>query len=180
MGSNYTSIPKHAFLSPSSNTWLRYDEDRLLKSYRSAEQKELGTRLHAFAEEAINLQIRQANTKNALNMFINHAIEFKMDTEVPLVYSKYCFGTADALRFNKRLLRVHDYKSGKREAHFDQLRIYAALYCLQEGINPADIDIQLRIYQYDGFKIETPPANVIQEIMEIIIWQSQVLEENFG
>ena len=42
----------------------------------------------------------------------------------------------------------------------DQLRIYAALFCLEYGIKPGDIFIELRIYQLrrdeDGNPIREP------------------------
>lgn len=64
--------------------------------------------------------------------FINDAIMFGMDAEVvikPVEDFDDAFGTADAIRYDKRkkLLRVHDYKSGSTPASMDQLKILCSL-----------------------------------------------------
>lgn len=61
-------------------------------------------------------------------MYVNDAIGFKMTPEQPLFYSENCFGTADAISYRNKLLRIHDLKTGLIPAHMEQLMIYAALF----------------------------------------------------
>ena len=160
---------KHAFLSPSKYHWLRYDEERLTEVFLNSKASELGTRLHAFASEAIQLGIKTRGTKDALSCFINDAIGYRMTSEQLLYYSEYCFGTADAISFNNNILRIHDLKTGVTEASFDQLKIYAAIFCLEYHIHPRDIgQIDLRIYQFNGYKGLMCIAEEIEEIILII------------
>lgn len=161
---------KHAFLSPSSPYWLRYDKDKLRTVYQNLKAKEMGTKLHAFAEEAIGYGIKLSHSKRTLNQYVNDAIGFGLQPEKILYYSDHCFGTADAIDFTDGLLRIHDLKTGKHKASFDQLEVYAALFCLEYGIDPQQIDIVLRIYQNDEvFESNPSPIdidghmNVIQE-----------------
>ena len=87
-------------------------------------------------------------------MYVNDAIGFKLRPEQILYYSPNCFGTADAIDLRGDLLRIHDLKTGKVPAHIEQLMIYAALFCLEYGIKPSDIDTELRIYQGDDILVE--------------------------
>ena len=96
-----------------------------------------------------------------------------METEKVLYYSERFFGTADAISFRpykgKDILRIHDLKTGVKPAHFEQLRIYAALFCLEYGYDPKDIRIELRIYQSDDIRIEIPDPEDIATIIKTII-----------
>ena len=92
-----------------------------------------------------------------------------MIPEQVLYYSENCFGTADAISFRNRLLRIHDYKSGVIPAHMEQLEIYTALFCLEYKYKPSDIDIELRIYQYDKIFYHNPSSEEIVPIMDKII-----------
>jgi hypothetical protein len=102
-------------------------------------------------------------------MYVNDAIGFKMTPEQPLFYSENCFGTADAISFRNKMLRIHDFKSGVIPARMEQLEIYAALFCLEYKVNPADIDIELRIYQSDQILYHNPTVEDITAIMDKII-----------
>lgn len=157
----------HAFLSASQYHWIRYDDDKLANTYRNMQAKEEGTRLHAFASEAIELRQRLRGTQT-LSMFVNDAIGFGMSSEVLLFYSENFFGTADAISFNEKqnMLRIHDLKTGLTPAHMEQLYIYAALFCLQYKYKPENIKIELRIYQSGNIIQEEPDPSVISEIME--------------
>jgi len=157
----------HAFLSASQYHWIRYDDDKLTNTYRNMQAKEEGTRLHAFASEAIKLRQRLRGTQT-LSMFVNDAIGFGMSSEVLLFYSENFFGTADAISFNEKqnMLRIHDLKTGLTPAHMEQLYIYAALFCLQYKYKPENIKIELRIYQSGNVIQEEPDPSVISEIME--------------
>ena len=107
----------HAFLGASKYHWLNYDEDKLRIIYANTQASAMGTRLHAFAAEAIDLGRKQPKNKETLNMYINDAIGFKMTPEVVLFYSENCFGTADAISFRNDKLRIHDLKTGTIPAH---------------------------------------------------------------
>jgi len=158
----------HAFLSPSSNAWVNYEEDKLDRVYFAMQEAKRGSELHAFAQMAIKHRIRQVNNRKTLNLYINDAIGFRMIPEQTLYYSENCFGTCDAIAFEKSVLRIHDLKNGKTEASPRQLQVYAALFCLEYRHDPRMIDIQLRIYQNNEvLEIPHEPADILY-IMEKI------------
>lgn len=160
---------RHSFLSPSNYHWLNYSEEKLSQVYLTSLAREKGTRLHEFASEAIALGIKLPRTKKTLNNYINDAIGFRMTPEQPLYYSENCFGTADAISFRKKILRIHDLKTGVSPVSMKQLEIYAAIFCLEYSKDPYHIDILLRIYQMDEVKEEEPEPEVIKSIMNTII-----------
>ena len=92
-----------------------------------------------------------------------------MSVEVPLFYSSNCFGHADTLVFRRKKLRIHDLKTGITKVKFTQLEVYAALFCLEYGYSPFDIDIELRIYQGDEVMVHVPEPEAIDYIMEKIV-----------
>ena len=49
----------HAPFSPSQSSWLRYDEEKAAEVYANKKAAEMGTRLHAWAKETIDLGIKQ-------------------------------------------------------------------------------------------------------------------------
>ena len=167
---------RHAFLSASKYHWINYDEDRLISAYRNWKAKERGTRLHAFACEAIKLGVKLSNSKRTLNRYVNDAIGFGMTPELILYYSDNCFGTADALSFDGNQLRIHDLKTGATPASFHQLEIYTALFCLEYNYDPNDIDIVLRIYQSDEILEDSPDPSAIVDIMNTIVDFDRVIE----
>lgn len=160
---------KHAFLSPSSYHWLNYTEQKLDARFISVTAARRGTALHDFARDAINLGIKLPKTKKTLNMYVNDAIDLKMTTEQPLYYSPNCFGHADTISFHQMLLRVHDLKNGVTKSSMSQLEVYAGLFCLEYGMSPYDIAMQLRIYQNNEVLIHIPEPSRILDIMDKII-----------
>ena len=110
-----------------------------------------GTELHDFAAKCITLGQKLPKSQKTLNMYVNDAIGFKMVPEQPLFYSENCFGTTDAIAFRNRMLRIHDLKTGVIPAHMEQLEIYAALFCLEYKIKPADIEMELRFIRTTRF-----------------------------
>ena len=167
----------HAFLSASKYHWLNYDDEKLYSSYVNHLAAQEGTQLHEFAKMCILMKQRLEDNKKTLNMYVNDAIGFKMIPEQILYYSDYCFGTADAISFKKNFLRIHDLKTGSIPAHFEQLEIYAALFCLEYDINVADIEIELRLYQNDEVRILHPEIDIIVPIMDKIVTSSRLIEE---
>jgi hypothetical protein len=160
---------QHAFLSASKYHWVNYDKEKLAHSYSKYQAAQLGTRLHEFACECIRLGIKLPKTKKTLNMYVNDAIGFKMQTEQTLYYSENCFGTADAISFKQKLLRVHDLKTGTGPTSMTQLEIYVAIFCLEYDVDPNSIEIELRIYQNDDVVIHDPLREDILYIMDKII-----------
>lgn len=167
---------KHAFLSPSAYHWIRYDDAKLLERYNKMEAKERGTRLHALAADCIFNGVKLKGRKT-LALYVNDAIAYKMTPEQPLYYSNFCFGTADAIAFRKNFLRIHDLKTGENPARFDQLLIYAALFCLEYQIKPGEIEMELRIYQNNEIAVCEPTATDILPLMDCIIHADKVLRD---
>lgn len=159
---------KHATFSPSQSYWLRYDDKKIALAKKNKKASELGTRLHAWAKETIDLGIVQPFASTNLGNYVNDAIGFGMSTEVPLYFSDDFFGTADAISFHNNFLRIHDLKTGEIPANMEQLMVYAALFCLEYSVNPKSIMIELRIYQQDQPEILNPNADDILVIMNTI------------
>ncbi len=162
---------EHALLSPSNYRWLGYDDDRFKDFITSSQAAVIGTKKHALAAMCIELGQNLPRSKKTLCNYVNDAIAFKMKPEVTLVYSQNCFGTADAIVLDEKnnLLRVHDLKTGVMPAKMDQLRIYAALFCLEYGYSPYNLEFELRIYQNDEIVVEKPCSDDIQTVMDIIV-----------
>lgn len=169
----------HAFLSPSNPYWLNYDDEKLARSYRNWKAAERGTELHAFAADAINYGVKLSRSKATLNTYVNDAIGFGMNPEVRLYYSDNCFGTSDAVSFDsrKKILRIHDLKTGVSPAHMEQLYIYAALYCLEHKLDPVDIDIETRIYQSDEIIVDRPSPATIRGVADTIIHHDKLIDK---
>ena len=167
----------HAPFSASKSSWLRYDDDKVISVVGNLNAKAMGTKYHEWAKQTIDLGIKQSRTKKTLNMYVNDAIGFKMDTEVVLWYSPYFFGTSDAICFRNNFLRIHDLKTGVTPAHMDQLMVYAALFCLEYKVDPKAIEVELRIYQTDEITIMNPEAGDIQEVMDIIVHIDELIRK---
>lgn len=168
---------KHAFLSPSSYSWLNYDEIKLESRFHAAQAARRGTDLHKLAHEAIRLGVKLSKSNQSLSTYVNDAINYKMVCEQPLFYSDNCFGTPDTMSFRRNKLRIHDLKTGIIPAKEKQLEVYAALFCLEYNISPYDIDIELRIYQRDEIRIYETIPETIDTIMETIIKHDIRLQE---
>lgn len=198
---------QHAFLSPSQYHWINDNEEELRERFIASRAAEIGTMTHQLASLAIQLNHIQARNGDAVNRFVNDAISFKMASEQPLFYSWKCFGTADAIAYRKNVLRISDLKTGVKPTKFDQLRIYAALFCLEyqrkvsrlraEGASDIDIarklgvspkelhfdplqmdSIILRIYQINcEVREEIADPEVIRALMDIIVADNAILRE---
>lgn len=170
----------HAPFSPSKSSWLRYTDEKAKEVYINQKAAELGTRLHAWAKETIELGIKQPRSKKTICAYVNDAIGYRMTPEVVLYYSDRFFGTADAISFRNGVLRIHDLKTGKVgtiEEHMEQLEIYAALFCLEYKVKPGDIDMELRVYKTDEVLVHNPTAEDIVPIMDKIIHLNKILEK---
>lgn len=167
---------QHAFLGASKYHWINYDEDKVAEAYNKFLAARKGTMLHEFAAQCIRLGQKLPRSQKTLNAYVNDAIGYKMVPEQILFYSENCFGTADAIAFRNGLLRIHDLKTGVVvPAHMEQLEVYAALFCLEYKLKPADIEMELRLYQSDNVLIEVPAADDIVPIMDKIITFDKII-----
>jgi len=149
-------VGTHATFGASNYHWIRYTDDKLIDVFNQRMAIQRGTDRHALASELIRLNVKLPDTRQTLNMYVNDGIGYGMKTEfliVPLPYSKLFYGTADAIKFQNNLLRIHDFKDGMIEASMDQLKIYMAFFCLEMELTPFEIDAELRIYQNDAIKM---------------------------
>ena len=167
----------HAPFSPSQSSWLRYDDDKAIAVYSNRQAAKMGTLLHAWAKNTIDLGIKQPRSRKTLYAYVNDAIGFNMKTEVVLYYSDYFFGTADAIAFRNNFLRIHDLKTGEHDASIEQLEVYAALFCLEYKVKPSDIRIELRVYKCDEVIVWNPTAEDIVPIMDKIVHLNNLLEK---
>lgn len=171
---------RHSFLSPSSPAWLRYDDQKLERRFLEHLAHIRGTEEHDFAARAIKLGHRMEDRPTTINMYINECIGYRMKPEVPLFWSDFCYGHADALGFieSQMLLRISDLKTGKTPTTMDQLVAYAALFCLEyEFSKPWELVIELRIYQANKIKLHIPDPDEVFHAMDRILTGTRLLEQ---
>ena len=120
----YNMDQQHAFLGASKYHWVNYDMEKMERIFENQFASVIGTRKHAWAAEAIRMGLRQQRNNKTLNAYINDAIGFKMTPEQVFKWSDNCFGTADAASFEKRVLRIHDLKTGVHPGSYHQIEIY--------------------------------------------------------
>lgn len=165
-------------MSASKYHWINYDPEKLELTYLRSLAVQRGTELHDHAAKCIKYKTKLQRSKRTLNMYVNDAIGFRMVPEQVLYYSRFCFGTADAIAFDEKtqFLRIHDLKTGEIPAHMEQLMVYAALFCLEYNKRPEEIGIELRIYQNDQVLVHNPEPGEISKIMNTIKTFSKQLE----
>lgn len=172
---------RHATLSPSGYHWLNYDADKMRRVTWNNYSKEDGTKMHELASNMILYNIMPEDNENALNQFVIDALTmFKepMSSEILLYYSDECFGTADAIYYDKekKHLQVHDLKTGVSKPSFKQLWIYCALFCLEYDKKPEKMTFECRLYQLGAMDIDAPGPKDIRNIMNQIVSMSNVIE----
>lgn len=167
---HYIHEGQHALLSASKNSWLNYDEEQLEKYFKAAMAVQEGNELHELAAMMIKKRVKAQRSSKTFNQYVNDAIGYRMVPEQLLVYSENCFGTADAIKFDeiKKILRVHDLKTGANKTSEKQLYIYVAIWCLEYGVRPFEIEIECRIYQNDEVRVYVPTGDEIAHIMDKI------------
>lgn len=103
-----------------------------------------------------------------VQQYINDCVGFCMTPEQKLCHDPvYFFGTADAISFRDDCLRIHDLKTGRIQAHMDQLVVYAAFFCLEYKVDPRKLKlIELRIYQNGEVAVYHPEPEEIMEVMD--------------
>lgn len=128
-----------------------------------------------YAEKLIkNVGYLPKEVFETVKYYVNDGIGYKMVVEQPLVYSEHIFGTADSIIFKNDMLRIHDLKTGAMPAHMEQLMTYAALFCLEYDIRPAEIQAELRLYQWDGIVVHKPTVEDILPIIDRIITTEKI------
>lgn len=167
---------KHALLSPSNYHWIRYDDQKLQARFNSYSAARRGTDLHKFANDAIRLKMKLSASKTVapyvnktMALYVSDAIDYDMESEQPLYYSENCFGTADAICFRRNTLRIFDLKTGLGATSFEQLFVYAAIFCLEYGKNPFEINTDLRLYQSGEVLVMNGPDQVDPAIIDNIM-----------
>lgn len=168
---------KHAFLGASKPYWLNYDEEKLVETYDKSMTAARGTRLHNLAKLLIDEGVGLPDNGMTLNMYVNDCIGYRMKTEVTLFYSYYAFGTTDAIQFRDNLLQIFDLKNGVSPSKETQLEVYAALFCLEYNVKPAEIDYDLRIYQNDEIYDFDTDVERILHVMGKIVDYSRIIQE---
>lgn len=176
---------KHAILSPSKPYWLNYSEDQLRAYIQTQNAAARGTRLHDLAARLIEEGLPLRGSKQTMAAYVNDAIGYHMTPEVGLKYSDTCFGHADAISFDKGVLRIHDLKTGSGPVHMEQLEIYAALFLLEYerayGVNPLNTKTILRIYQNDDIQEFQPDKDrtefILASIKEKDAWAQRAVQE---
>lgn len=191
----------HALFAPSQPSWIRYEnEEQIISKLKSYYAQAIGTLTHEKAKVCIEKRKKLNKSSSILlelyllehevpeavidiqdlypnfMLYVNDCISMKMLPEQKIGYSKYCFGTVDAISFKKNLLRINDLKTGKLPAKMDQLKSYAALYCLKNDIQPNAIKTELRIYQGSEVNLYCPSGDEIRDVMDRIVVTSNIVE----
>lgn len=161
---------EHAIFSPSQPSFMNYTDEQIINRIEKDGAAKRGTEDHNFAKLCIMRGDRLYKCKKTLNMHVNDAIGFGLVPEQKLSYIRRIIqGTADAINFENGVLRIHDLKTGTSPAHMEQLEIYAAIFCLEYRIDPADIKVETRIYQNGEIEISQPDSKLIRDYMETLI-----------
>ena len=120
--------------------------------------------------------VYQDDETTTLGLYINQCLQYKMSPEVVLFYSPNAFGTADAIAYRHRRLRISDLKSGVTRTSEHQLEVYTALFCLEYEVDPFEMrDIELRIYQDGKVRLYLGDPYFIKGIMDKIVAFDQIL-----
>lgn len=128
-----------------------------------------------YAEKLIkNVGYLPKEVFETVKYYVNDGIGYKMVVEQPLVYSEHIFGTADSIIFKNDMLRIHDLKTGAMPAHMEQLMTYAAIFCLEYDIRPAEIQTELRLYQWDGIVVHKPTVEDLMPLLDRIITTEKI------
>lgn len=168
---------RHALLSASKYHWLSKEGPEFDAWYDNLRAAAIGSEIHDIAKNLIKHKIKLPRNGKTLSLYVNDAIGFRMEPELILFYSVNCFGTADAISFRDNLLRIHDLKTGVSPASVKQLMVYAAMFCHEYDQDPFKIDIELRIYQTDAYKMFEPEKEDIAYVMRKIVELDNRIEE---
>ena len=190
----------HAFLSASQSSWRNKNAEELIDAKKNSFSQQIGTLLHAYAADCIKYKeklrksdergvkfdlMRKGIPEYAIDMhriyptfmsYVNDAVGYGLNPEMVLYYSNECYGTADAIDMDGKLLRIHDLKTGVKPAKMDQLMVYAVLFFLEYGVNPGAIQTELRIYQMDEVLVYEPDVDELREVMDDIVEKDRIIK----
>lgn len=193
-------VGTHAFLSASQPGWRKKNADEIMEAKCNSYAQQIGTLLHSYAADCIKYReklrkgdmrgvkfdlMRKGIPEYAIDIeriyptfmtYVNDAIGYQLAPEVVLYYSDECYGTADAIEVDGKILRIHDLKTGIKPAKMEQLMIYAALFYLEYGTKLESIRPELRIYQMDEVLVCEPELDEIREVMDDIVEKDRVLK----
>ena len=193
-------VGTHAFLSASQPSWRNKDATELIEAKKNSYSQQIGTLMHAYAADCIKFReklkksdargvkfdlMRKGIPEYAIDIdriyptfmaYVNDAVGYRLSPEVVLYYSSECYGTADAIDVDDKVLRIHDLKTGVKPAKMDQLMIYAGLFYLEYQVKPESIRPELRIYQMDEVLVCKPEIDEIREVMDDIVEKDRVLK----
>ena len=170
-------VGQHAFLSPSNYHWINYDDDKLARTFVASMAAKRGSELHALAHQLIRLGVKLPASSKTLNTYVNDGIGYKMTPEQSLYYSPNSFGTADCISFRRNFLRIHDLKTGVTPASETQLKVYAALFCLEYRYKPFEIKTEVRIYQNDEILAYEVDPDETFHIMDRIVYFDKLITQ---
>lgn len=164
---------------------------KLRNKVSNIKEIEKGVKTHIYEKYTKNEDYREVLLKHmdylpheiypSVKLFINDSIGHRMSSEERVTYSELFWGTSDAIKCEDNILQVFDLKTGSRPAKETQLNAYAALYCLQEHIKPDQLGgIETRIYQNGEVYIDTPPSNLIYDIMHKIVHADSLINKFKG
>ena len=190
----------HAFLSASQSSWRNKNAEELIDAKKNSFSQQIGTLLHAYAADCIKYKeklrksdergvkfdlMRKGIPEYAIDMhriyptfmsYVNDAVGYGLNPEMVLYYSNECYGTADAIDMDGKLLRIHDLKTGVKPAKMDQLMVYAGLFFLEYGVNPGAIQTELRIYQMNEVLVYEPDVDELREVMDDIVEKDRIIK----
>lgn len=190
----------HAFMTASQPSWLKKSPTELIEAKKNSYAQEIGTLMHAYAADCIRFReklkkgdmhgvkldlMRNGIPEYAIDIqriyptfmsYVNDGVGYGLTPEVLLYYSEECYGTADAIDVDGKILRIHDLKTGIKPAKMEQLMIYAALFYLEYDVKPRNVRPELRIYQMDEVLVYEPEIEEVQEVMESIVEKDRVLK----
>lgn len=195
-------VGKHAIFGASNWRWINYENDEdFAQAMVSKWATDIGTGAHEFAARHIRRGIKLDSSRLAKNElllylledckipeyaidiprlfdnvrnYVNDCVGFHMTPEVPIKYADAVFGTADAVQYDDKVLRIFDLKTGMLAGHMEQLMVYAAFYCLDYRVKPFDISMELRIYQNNEIALLNPDPNDIQRIIDQAIRANKI------
>ena len=59
----------------------------------------------------------------------------------------------------------------------EQLIVYAALFCLEYGVKPGEIEYELRLYQSDEIVVSNPTVEDIAPVMDKIVTFDRIIND---
>ena len=124
-----------------------------------------------------NLKYLPEETFGTIKNYINDCVGLKMETEVLIDFTDNFFGTADALRFDDKGLKIFDLKTGSMPAKIEQPLIYASLYLLKNRLDPKNVPVELRIYQNNDILRAIPSPDELVPVMNTIIHFDKLMDD---